>query len=129
MIVLLPMTFRTFASPKAEAGYYAELDAFGGILSFQDDKCASYSLFAALHSIDEFIVMILTSKNSQDIASIDALKKLKPWALPTASPTPIQETPAMLCDSDDELEEPLFPNRCPRDYLGVKLHPILILPL
>ena len=54
--------FQTFMSQKAEAGYYVELAVFGGILSFQDDKCASYALFAAFHSIGGFAVKIILAR-------------------------------------------------------------------
>jgi len=129
---MTPKHFQTFETPKTEAGYYAELNVFGGILSLQGDKCAYYTLYAALHSIDQFAVVILYSKISQNIVSIDMLRELRNLGLcrlppPSTSISNCQETPAILCDSDDE--KPLFVGHCVRDYPGTKLHPNLLLPL
>ncbi len=98
-----------------------------------------------------FSVFIVTSKAIENVVSIDALRELRNLGLcqlvsPTASPSttlfpspsPIhdrQRTSTMLCDSDDEesgdkdsdnedSEEVLIPNHCPREYPSMKLHPI-----
>ena len=48
---MTPKRFRTFASGAAgEAGYYVEVAVFGGILTFQKDKCECYTIFTTLHS-------------------------------------------------------------------------------
>lgn len=132
---MTPKHFRTFAAKDAsgEAGYYVELEVFGGIVSMQNDKCASYLLSLQLHSIDGYIVAIATSNTYINSVSMHAVRQLRSLGLcqlvslaaPPLNPTPLSPTPirdgqgppVMLCDSDDE--ELLFPNRCPREYAGM----------